>query len=144
MKYVELNKKGDFERWDAAWLAELNNQAGLEDLSDYLLFQNDHVRLSAIGLEAYERVPFKKITHNHNIVCLTGGLVISRCSDGTINLLNFGKGEKVSHSPREPGISHDFQNIGEELLVLVLIEFLPSFSLDQYPYGMLEGILQSI
>lgn len=143
MKYVELNKKGDFDRWDASWLAELDNQAALQDMSGYLLYQNDSIRLSAIGLEAYERVPFKKITHNHDIVCPTGGLVISRCSDGSIYLLNFDKGEKVSHVPRDPGISHDFQNIGEELLVLLLIEFMPAYTLDQYPYGLLEGIFQS-
>ncbi len=140
MKYVELNKKGNFERWNPNLLTELENEKALEDISEYIVYQNDSVRLSVIGLESYERVPFKKMKYDFDLFCLTGGLAISRSSDGSIYLLNFDKGEAVSFSLTYSTMVNDLQNIGESTMIFALIEHEHAKVTDATPYYILDGI----
>lgn len=122
MKCVELNKEGHFDFWDLDKLEELMNLKTSNGGNDCIIFQNKVLKLSIIALEPYERIPFKIIENDFNLICLTGGSAISRFSSGKISLMIFTKGENVYHELIEPVMINDLQNIGEDLLVMAIIE----------------------
>lgn len=144
MKYVELNKKGDFERWNKGWLMELEALATADAPNPYAIFENEEVKLSVIGLESYERTPFQRIKNDFNLISLTGGLALSRSANGGIYLLNFKKGEELTYTLKGSEMIHDLQNISEELTVYVLIEFICPETMNDFAYDLLDNLLEHI
>lgn len=138
MKCVELNREGNFDRWDQNWLAELEQIYSRDQDDNFLIYQNDSIKLSVIGLDSYERVPFRVIKNDFNLVCLTGGLAISRCSNGRISLLNFDKGEKITCTLKDSVMVNDFQNIGEDPMIIALLEYKRTFVVDYCPGNILD------
>lgn len=122
MKYVELNPKGNFDSSDAGKLRELTEIGNHEGVTEHVIYQDDIFKLRVITLEPYERVPFQKINENYSITCITNGLAISRYSNGKITLVRFQKGDTTYREIEGETLISDFQNIGEEVLKIVILE----------------------
>ncbi len=123
MKCVELIKKGQFELSKKTRLTELRQLQTCEDFSEYCLYQTKNVKMGLILLEPYERTPFRLIKNNFKLICLSGGDAITRFSHGGISLLMFERGEYVSYNVHKKTMINDLQNIGNNLLVMALIEY---------------------
>ena len=144
MKCVELNKKGDFDRWDQDLLTELHDIKVNDDTSDNdndVIYQGDGLKVSVIGLESYERHPFRILSNDFNLICLTGGVALSRSSNGQISLLIFEKGENLPFHVNNTRMINDLQNIGENPLVFGLIEFSLNKETDQYFANIIQQIM---
>lgn len=135
MKHVELNQKGNFDLWDQNKLVELLSLKTNEAQNkDSLIFQNERIRLSVLIMEPYERIPFRMFKTDFNLVCLSGGTLISRYGNGGILLKLFDKGEEEKHTVDKKPMINDFQNVGENLLVLAVVEHLCSREFMEVPY----------
>lgn len=135
MKYVELNQRGNFEHWDQNKLVELLSLNGGKTLDeDYLIYQNERIKLSVYIMEPYERIPFREFKNDFNLVCMTGGALISRYSHGGISLVVFDKGERVNQKTNQTSMITDFQNVGESLLVLAVVEYKQSKLTMEHPF----------
>ncbi|WP_445384875.1 hypothetical protein ACT6NV_13020 [Robiginitalea sp. IMCC44478] len=142
MKCVELNKKGNFDRWDQDLLTELRDIKVNDDISDEgLIYQDDGLKVSVIGLESYERYPFRIFSNDFNLICLTGGVALSRSSNGQISLLIFEKGENLPFHVNNTTMINDLQNIGESPLVFGLIEFSLNKETDHYFANIIQQIM---
>lgn len=123
MKYVELNRTGNFEHWDQNKLVELLClKGGKTSGEDYLIYQNEHIKLHIFIMEPNERIPFQEFNNDFNLVCMTGGAVLCRHSHGGISLAVFDKGECIEQKAHNTNMISDFQNVGEGLLVLAIVE----------------------
>lgn len=139
MKYAELNQKGNFDPWDQKRLVELLTlKAGESSDEDYLIYQNERMKLSIFVMEPYERIPFRVFKNDFNLVCLTGGVLVSRYSHGGISLVLFEKGESVKYQVKNTSMIHDFQNVGENLLVLASVEYVHSPGQAEIPFHFSE------
>jgi len=125
MKCVELNPAGNFDTWDPSKLKELKQKEIDERLGKKLLFENDAIIVWEVVLFPGERLPFRKISRNYNLVSMTGGLAVSRSANGKISLVRINKGDSMfmKHEDRESVC--DFENIGENILFLHAMEFKP-------------------
>lgn len=123
MKYVELNPVGNFDTWQASKLEELNNDHISTSLGQDLLFENDEYRLWVICLYPGERLPFRMQNTNYSWTCLTGGLVVSRFADGSINFFKIEKEDTGYFKFKGKRFISDFENVGEDLIELNAIEY---------------------
>lgn len=130
MKCVALGSKGNFETWNRTDLAKLHQSQTCEDFNEYGIYQSNGIKMGLIILEPYERTPFRLIKHHFKLVSLSGGEAITRFSDGNISLLLFEKGGFVSHNESNKVMINDLQNIGNNLLVMALIEYKSTFFKD--------------
>ena len=73
-------------------------------------------------LDAYERMPFRAFRNSFHMVCLTGGNVLTRFSHGGISLVIFEQGERIYQNLEKNTMVNDLQNLGEELLVMCIVE----------------------
>lgn len=122
MKCVELNRKGNFDNWDLSILSELDKISNDRYFNEYSIFENEYLKCDVILLEPYERMPFKVLKNDFKLICLSGGLALSRFSNGRISLLMFEKGEYYAHNLGIKPMVNDLQNIGDCPLVMTLIE----------------------
>lgn len=125
MEYTEINRAGDFEFWDPSKVKELQEDRISNCLGQKLLFENENVLVWEIALFPGERLPFRHVTRDFNWVCLTEGLVISRCGDGEINLIRMKKGDTGFISFKGEVSVQDFENIGDDGLLMHVMEFKP-------------------
>lgn len=123
MQVVELNPPGHFDPWEPTKLRELQKKQFPETLGHKLLFENDKVRFWELELEPGERLPFRAISRAYNWVALSEGLAIKRCGSGSISMLRFKIGESAFFDSNGRTAIHDFENIGENRLLLHLTEF---------------------
>lgn len=130
MKFTELNPAGNFKPWETSKVEELKCIDTHQPLGNNLLFEDKSIRLWNISLEPSERLPFRLQQTNYNWICLTGGLAISRYSDGKICLLKFEKEDTDYWVFEKSPIITDFENIGEELLFINILEYKPK---DKHP-----------
>ena len=133
MKCIAINREGHFDNWESPMLEEVSNFRNTGNDNPYMIYQNHRIRLNVTILEPYERVPFRIILNDFSLICLSGGLAISRFSHGGISLMQFKKGEHYDHTLKQSCLIHDLQNVGEQLLVLAMIEYKGTFSLDAHP-----------
>jgi hypothetical protein len=138
MKYVELSRKENFDSWNTMDLAELHQLQTCEDFNEYRIYQSKNVKIGLIILESYERTPFRLMKNSFKLVSLSGGEAITRFSDGRISLMMFEKGECVSQNVVVPPMINDLQNIGDNLLVMALIEYKNTLSQDSGLYPSLQ------
>lgn len=125
MKLTELNPAGHFEPWSASKIKELKNIDPYEPLGNSLLFENESIKLWNISLMPGERLPFRIQKTNYNWICLTGGLAISRFDSGKICLLRLEKEDIGYWEFTDNKVVCDFENIGEDILNINLIEYKP-------------------
>ncbi|MBC2840404.1 hypothetical protein [Robiginitalea sp. SC105] len=124
MKCVELNREGDFERWEQTRLDDLSGLDADADPLDPVIYEAEGVKLSVFGLEPYERKPFRIIKKSFKLFCLSGGLALTRSSNGSISLLVFDRGDSVDQQLQEyTEVIRDFQNIGADPMIMGFLEY---------------------
>lgn len=138
MKTIELNKKGNFDRWDQEILSELKNVKCSDGCGYYLIYQNETTKFSVFMLEPYERTPFKVFSNNFALMSLTGGTFISRFSNGAISLSIFEKGEYVKYNVNNALRINDFQNIDQSLLIMAIVESIQVSHQERCPHMVLN------
>lgn len=125
MKCVELNPAGNFDSWEPSKLRELTRNNIGDSLGQNLLFENQNIKVWEVVLFPGERLPFRKISHNYTFASMSDGTAVSRYANGKISLLRIKKGNSVFlRHEGSPSIS-DFENIGENILFLHVMEFKP-------------------
>ena len=118
---TKINEKGNFETWEVEKVNELKNEFFSETIGDFL-FENDSMKLWDLTLNPNERIPFGRRVYNYSLTCMTDGLALSRNSNGQINLLRFKKGESPHCELEGMESIIDFQNLGEDVLKLIVME----------------------
>jgi hypothetical protein len=124
MRFTELNPEGNFIHWEIEKLEELERGNFTESLGNRLLFQEDTVRLWAINLEPYERLPFRKHSHNYSWSCDNDGLVITRNGNGQIMLYAFDAEDTGYVDLNGKSTIVDIENIGPSPFCLHILEYL--------------------
>ena len=137
MKRIELNREGYYDRWNPDHLNELHSLNQLVEGQDCILHEDSHMRLKVFGMEPYERIPFRVLQHKFTLVCLTGGTAITRSCKGAIDLLIFERGETVTRSIESAAMVNDLQNIGEDQMIVALIEYLRPVTYGEWVDGAL-------
>ena len=127
IQVVELNPVGNFEPWETSKLNELEKNQASSKLGQCLLYENDTMRLLVIRLKPKERLPFHRRSQFYSWTCNTDGLAVSRHKNGSIILIKFKKGATHFWDLGENGTIADFENTGEELIVIHVIEFIKQF-----------------
>ncbi len=125
MKCVELNPSGNFDPWDPSKLLELQRKKIDDRLGQKLLFENDRIKVWEIVLFPGERLPFRKISGNYNLMSMTEGIAISRYANGKITLVRIKRGDSMFMNHEGQEVIYDFENIGENILLLHAMEFKP-------------------
>ncbi|PCJ96986.1 MAG: hypothetical protein COA50_06775 [Flavobacteriaceae bacterium] len=125
MKLVELNPSGYFDPWEPSKIEELKNMNTNEPLGQHLLFENDTIKLWDISLEPKERLPFRIQKTDYSWICLTGGLAISRFSDGKICLIRVDQEETGYWEFKENQLVCDLENVGDEVIKINIMEHKP-------------------
>ncbi|TFG77976.1 MAG: hypothetical protein E4H26_02870 [Flavobacteriales bacterium] len=123
MECAQINPTGNFENWSPSRLRELQTGAPSTSLGQKLLLENHYVRIWEVILFPNERLPFRKIQSDYSLVAHTDGLLLSRCGCRAMHLRRFKKGatEVISHECTDS--LEDMENIGDETLILNIIEF---------------------
>lgn len=122
MKCVELNPIGNFNPWEPGKLEELEKNELDNCLDSNLMFENESIKLWSFSLQPYDRLPFRKHLYHFSWTCPSGGLAISRNSNGKITLLKYDRGDTGYYEPKDESAIFDFENIGEELLEITILE----------------------
>ena len=122
MKCVELNPVGNFDSWEPIKLDELRKLKLDSSLRSNLVFENQSIRLWSFSLQPHDRLPFRKHAYTLSWTCPSGGLAISRNSNGKITLLKLDYGDTGFHEPDMDSAIFDLENIGEEVLEITMIE----------------------
>ncbi|MEM9001732.1 MAG: hypothetical protein AAGB24_15840 [Bacteroidota bacterium] len=123
MKSVELNQEGNFDSWDFKKVEELRSGDISTNIGQNVLFENNHVCLWEIHLLPNQRLPFRKQIQPHVWVCEKGGLAITRYANAKIDLLYYEEGDTAYLEPKKNQRIYDLENIGEDVLQLVILEF---------------------
>ena len=122
MKCVELNPVGNFDSWEPIKLEELKGKDIGSISSSNLIFENQSLKLFSFTLQPYERIPFRQHGYDFSWTCPSGGLAISRNSNGKITLLRIDRGATGYYTLERDSSIFDLENIGENLLEIMLIE----------------------
>lgn len=118
---TKINEKGNFETWGVKEINEIKSKFFFDTMGNFL-FENDSMKLWDLTLYPNERSPFVKRVSNYTLTCMTDGLALSRNSNGQINLMRFKKGESILCEFEKMNIVSDFQNLGENILKLIVME----------------------
>jgi hypothetical protein len=123
MRFTELNPEGDYTHWETEKLEELKQGHFKESPGNKLIFQNETVRLWALNLAPFERLPFRIYAHNYSWSCEDEGLIITRNSNGQIILYAF-EAEDTGYVDLKgkPRIT-DIENIGPSKVCLHILEY---------------------
>lgn len=124
METTEINEKNNFDTWEIEKINELENDFFRGTFGNFL-FENNTMKLWDFTLNPYERIPFKRLKSDYSLTCMTDGLAISRYANGQINLMRFKKGDTTIWQHQGNEIISDFQNLGEGILKLIVIEHKP-------------------
>lgn len=124
MHLIELNPSGNFDPWDLHKIEELQKVQSPKALKKLVLYENSTMRLWNVCLEPKERLPFYKRKQFYSWTCLTDGIVILRNGNGQIDMIKFDKGETKYWDLGEQGTVSDLENIGENAIVLHIIEYM--------------------
>ena len=125
VEYVELNPKGNFDNWECSKVKELNAKSVSEHLGEELLYENRNMKVWSVTLLPDERLPFRRINSNYCYVSMTKGLAITHNGNGEITLLRLAEGDSSFMQMEGREAIHDLENIGENILMLHIMEFKP-------------------
>lgn len=120
MLISKINPAGNFRCWSPTMLREVKKAAFSYDIGQSL-FENESMRLWRIVLKPKERLPFRRHNFTYSCNCLTSGLLLSRNSNGAVDLLRFERGETYFRECAEEAI-HDLENIGENTVRIAIVE----------------------
>lgn len=123
MKIVQLNPTGNFDTWDPIKLSELKTQNIAESFTGgSLLFENEFIKLWQLTIPSGERLPFSIKNNNYMWSCPSGGTTITHASDGSIELYSIDKAEARFFNFKNKQHISDVENIGENKIVIHIIE----------------------
>jgi hypothetical protein len=102
---------------------ELDEASGNRNVGTTLWFENEHVRVWEVRLEAGQRAPFHNHSQTYFWTCIDPGKGFQRFPDGTAQEFDFKLGETVFSeiTPDDPMV-HDLENIDDHLIRFVAIE----------------------
>ncbi len=134
MQFVELNPVGNFDPWEQEKIDELLHQEIKGSLSNRLVFENEVIKLWDLKLLPGERLNFRRHNTNYGWVCTTGGLVITRYGNGKIDMVKLNPGDTEYFENREKNYVNDLENIGEDTLVINILEYKESKKENRYQF----------
>lgn len=103
--------------------SELDNALGNRNVGTTLWFENDHVRVWEVRLEAGQRAPFHTHSQTYFWTCIDPGKGFQRYPDGTAQEFDFTLGETVfSKVSIDDLMVHDLENLDDHLVRFVAIE----------------------
>tara|TARA_E500000318_G_scaffold100033_1_gene102453 strand:+ start:3350 stop:3760 length:411 start_codon:yes stop_codon:yes gene_type:complete len=135
MQFVELNPVGNFDPWEQEKIDELLHQEIKGSLSNRLVFENEVIKLWDLKLLPGERLNFRRHNTNYGWVCTTGGLVISRYGNGKIDMIKLNPGDTEYFENRGKNYVNDLENIGEDTLVINILEYKESKKENRYQFS---------
>jgi len=135
MQFVELNPVGNFDPWEQEKIDELLHQEIKGSLSNRLVFENEVIKLWDLKLLPGERLNFRRHNTNYGWVCTTGGLVITRYGNGKIDMVKLNPGDTEYFENREKNYVNDLENIGEDTLVINILEYKESKKENRYQFS---------
>jgi len=135
MQFVELNPVGNFDPWEQEKIDELLHQDIKESLSNRLVFENEAIKLWDLRLLPGERLNFRRHNTNYGWVCTTGGLVITRYGNGKIDMVKLNAGDTEYFENSGKSYVNDLENIGEDTLVINILEYKESKKENRYQYS---------
>ena len=135
MQFVELNPVGNFDPWEQEKIDELLHQEIKESLSNRLVFENEVIKLWDLRLLPGERLNFRRHNTNYGWVCTTGGLVITRYGNGKIDMVKLNPGDTEYFENRGKNYVNDLENIGEDTLVINILEYKESKTENRYQFS---------
>lgn len=135
MQFVELNPVGNFDPWEQEKIDELLHQEIKGSLSNRLVFENEVIKLWDLKLLPGERLNFRRHNTNYGWVCTTGGLVISRYGNGKIDMIKLNPGDTEYFENRGKNYVNDLENIGEDNLVINILEYKESKKENRYQFS---------
>ena len=135
MQFVELNPVGNFDPWEQEKIDELLHQEIKESLSNRLVFENEVIKLWDLKLLPGERLNFRRHNTNYGWVCTTGGLVITRYGNGKIDMIKLNPGDTEYFENRGKNYVNDLENIGEDTLVINILEYKESKKENRYQFS---------
>ncbi|MCX6411232.1 MAG: hypothetical protein NTZ81_02575 [Actinobacteria bacterium] len=116
-----------FAGWSSELLAEFdantrNGAVGME-----LLDENKHARVWAICIPPGGRCSAHRHVLDYFWICTSGGLARSHFEDGSTRFPEYGVGQYAALWFDEGGsLMHDLENIGNEDLTFITVEYLAS------------------
>ncbi|WP_437395310.1 hypothetical protein [Flagellimonas lutimaris] len=135
MQFVELNPVGNFDPWEQEKIDELLHQEIKGSLSNRLVFENEVIKLWDLKLLPGERLNFRRHNTNYGWVCTTGGLVITRYGNGKIDMVKLNPGDTEYFENRGKNYVNDLENIGEDTLVINILEYKESKKENRYQFS---------
>lgn len=135
MQFVELNPVGNFDPWEQEKIDELLHQEIKGSLSNRLVFENEVIKLWDLKLLPGERLNFRRHNTNYGWVCTTGGLVITRYGNGKIDMIKLNPGDTEYFENRGKNYVNDLENIGEDTLVINILEYKESKKEKRYQFS---------
>ena len=135
MQFVELNPVGNFDPWEQEKIDELLHQEIKGSLSNRLVFENEVIKLWDLKLLPGERLNFRRHNTNYGWVCTTGGLVITRYGNGKIDMVKLNPGDTEYFENRGKNYVNDLENIGEDTLVINILEYKESKTENRYQFS---------
>lgn len=124
MENTEINEKNNSDTWEVEKIHELENDFYSDTFGNFL-FENNTMKLWDFTLNPYERIPITRLKSDYSVTCMTDGLAISRYANRQVNLMRFKKGDATICQHQGNEIISDFQNLGEDILKLIVIEHKP-------------------
>ncbi len=123
MRYVELNRKGDYSTWEDYRLRELTDVDCCGQLEDSVII-NEKIIVLNLKLLPGERLSFMKHPDVYSWSCETGGMLIMANMDGRIDLLVFEEDDFGYVNNKEKQLATDICNIGDEVIRIQILKFL--------------------
>jgi beta-alanine degradation protein BauB len=102
--------------------AELDEGRANPNVGTTLWFENDHVRVWEVRLEAGQRTPFHSHGQTYFWTCIDAGKGFQRYPDGTAQAFDFTLGETMFNDITDDPMIHDLENTDDHLLRFVAIE----------------------
>jgi hypothetical protein len=123
MRYVELNRKGDYSNWEDYRLRELVEVAHCSQMGNLIII-NDKVLVWDLELFPGERISFVKHPKVYSWACDTGGMLVMANRDGRIDLLVFEVDDFGFVNNKNKMQVTDIRNIGDDVIRIQILEFL--------------------
>jgi beta-alanine degradation protein BauB len=117
----------DFEGWTPELAEESKEPDANGRVGTRLLLESSVARIWVIELKPAERLPFHRHVLNYFWTVLTPGTAYSRTPDGVTRRIRY-QPKDTKHLTFRKGesITHDLENVGDDDLVFVTVEFVQS------------------
>ncbi len=123
MRYLELNTKGDYTRWEDYRLRELVEVNRCRPMGNLFMI-NKKIKVWKLELLPGERISFMKHRNMYNWSCESRGMAVMANTNGRTDLLVFEEDDFGYVNNQGRNIASDIKNIGDEVLSIHILEYL--------------------